>query len=90
MLTRTSAQVDLGLQGGVSFTAVAYCVAGERAVGGGFVASKDPGNVRIISSAPTAVPEVMPTDWAVEAELEANIATGNYAFVKATVVCAKP
>lgn len=90
VLARTSGEVDLGLQYGVAHTAVAQCAAGERAVGGGFTASQNPSNVRIISNAPTAADGAIPTDWEVEAELETNLATGQYAFVKATVVCAKP
>ena len=90
VLARTSGEVDLGLQSGVAYTAVAQCAAGERAVGGGVTASQNPSKVRIISSAPTAADGAIPTDWEVEAELETNLGTGEYAFVKATVVCAKP
>jgi hypothetical protein len=70
-------------------TAVAQCQTGERAVGGGVTVSNGLNIVRVVSSAPTAGAGEVPVDWAATAEIDAPL-TGEYAFVKATVVCAKP
>jgi hypothetical protein len=70
-------------------TAVAQCQTGERAVGGGVTVSNGLNIVRVVSSAPTAGAGEVPVDWAATAEIDAPL-TGEYAFVKATAVCAKP
>jgi len=79
---------------GFPVTVVAACAAGERAVGGGFTFSHATNNrFRVISSQPQQAAGETPTAWAVTATLDAPIVaepTGEYDFVKATVVCSKP
>lgn len=74
------------------FTVVAECAAGERAVGGGFAFSQTANKFRVISSQPQQTAGETPIAWAVTATLDTIVAegTGEYAFVKSTVICAKP
>jgi len=73
-------------------TVVAECAAGERAVGGGFAFSQTANKFRVISSQPQQTAGETPIAWAVTATLDIIVAeaTGEYAFVKSTVICAKP
>jgi hypothetical protein len=76
---------------GLPVTVVAACASGERAVGGGFAFSRAANRFRVISSQPQQAAGETPTAWAVTATVDApSLETGEYAFVKATVVCAKP
>ncbi len=86
---RRSDPVTLPAIANTPVTATANCASGERAVGGGFVASDGANKVRIVSSSPSASAGATPTDWVVVAETEANI-TAEYDFVTATVICATP
>ncbi len=86
---RRSDPVTLPAIGGTPVTATANCASGERAVGGGFIASDGTNKVRIVSSSPSASAGATPTDWVVVAETDANI-TAEYDFVTATVICATP
>ncbi|MEI6626054.1 MAG: hypothetical protein WCO40_06890 [Thermoleophilia bacterium] len=85
VVVRSSEAVQL--TGLVASVTVASCVAGERAVGGGFDVTPNNRFVRVMRSAPTAAAGAVPTDWEVEALSDAS---GDYPFVTATVICAKP
>jgi len=77
---------------GLPVTVVAACASGERAVGGGFAFSRAANKFRVISSQPQQAAGEVPTAWAVTATIDGSAVaegTGEYAFVKATVVCAK-
>ena len=78
---------------GLPVAVVAACASGERAVGGGFAFSRAANKFRVISSQPQQAAGEVPTAWTVTATVDGTAVpegTGEYAFVKATVVCAKP
>lgn len=83
VVVRSSEAVQL--TGLVASVAVASCVAGERAVGGGFDVTPNNRFVRVIRSAPRAAAGAVPKDWEVEALSDAS---GDYPFITATVICA--